>query len=43
MDEQHPDEPSLIDCAWCARWFDSVLELLDHVEEQHLAEFSDAA
>lgn len=29
-------ETRTIDCAWCARQFDDVVELLEHVESQHL-------
>jgi hypothetical protein len=25
-----------IDCAWCGGWFDGVVELISHVETDHL-------
>ena len=36
MDGRAAAESPLNDCAWCARCFDSVLDLLEHVEESHL-------
>jgi hypothetical protein len=35
---EQPSGPSkAIDCAWCAREFENVLDLLTHVEDEHLA------
>jgi hypothetical protein len=32
-----PREPAKeIDCAWCGSWFDGVVELITHVEADHL-------
>ena len=28
-------------CAWCATQFDTVIELIDHVDERHLTDKSD--
>jgi hypothetical protein len=43
LDERAASESPSNDCAWCARCFDSVLDLLDHVEEAHLVGMSAAA
>jgi hypothetical protein len=27
-----------LDCAWCSRWFNNVVDLLDHVDQDHLSD-----
>ena len=39
---QMPDPSSKhATCAWCADQFDTVIELIDHVDERHLTDKSD--
>lgn len=43
MDAERPQpQPQMIDCAWCARWFESVPALLDHIEDDHLPDLAEA-
>jgi hypothetical protein len=43
MDERgSAQEPQMIDCAWCARWFKNVPDLLDHIEDEHMPDLAEA-
>ena len=36
MKSRTPEPPGGSDCAWCGGVFESIIELLDHVDGEHL-------
>ena len=36
MESRTPEPPVGPDCAWCGGVFESIIELLDHVDGEHL-------
>ena len=43
MESRAAETKSRPDCAWCGGVFDSIVELLDHVDDEHLSDATAAA